>query len=172
MQLILYPDPILRRRALRLAKVDDEVRRRAREMFTIMYEERGVGLAAPQVGWSARLFVVNTDAEPDPERERVYVNPEIIRAEGETTEEEGCLSIPGVRGKVSRSERVLVRALDLEGKTFEEEVEDIHARVVQHELDHLDGILFILRLSASERTLARKSLKKLEEEYKKALPRT
>jgi peptide deformylase len=166
-ELVLYPDPILRRRAARLPAVDQAVRERAREMFSIMYAEGGVGLAAPQVGWSVRLFVINLTAEPDPAKERVYINPEIVRADGEVTEEEGCLSIPGVRGKVARKERVLVRASDLEGAPFEEEAIDLHARVVQHELDHLDGILFVQRLGAAEKTLVRKALKKLEEDYKK-----
>ena len=171
MQLVLYPDPVLRRRAAPVETIDDSIRDRVREMFEIMYDERGVGLAAPQVGWSARLFVVNTSAEPDePELERVYINPEVSRPsddDGETdTDEEGCLSIPGVRGKVTRPQRIVVRALDLEGRPFEEDLTDLHARVVQHEFDHLDGILFISRLSTTERLLAKKVLKQLERDYK------
>ena len=169
MEIVLYPHPILRKRALSLGAVDETVRMRAREMFEIMYAEKGVGLAAPQVGWSVRLFVVNTTGEPDPAAERVYVNPELSLPPGpveEDSDEEGCLSIPGVRGKVTRHKRLVVRALNLEGIAIEEDVSDLHARVVQHELDHLDGILFITRLSASDRILAGKVLKKLEKEYK------
>lgn len=142
---------------------------KVREMFDIMYREKGVGLAAPQVGWSARLFVVNAKGEPDPAAERVYINPEILPAVGpleEITEEEGCLSIPGVRGKVTRHRSLRVRALDLSGKPFEEDLFDLPARAFQHELDHLDGILFITRLGVTERMLAGKALKKLEKEYK------
>lgn len=169
MELVLYPNPILRKRALPLLDPDQEVRERVQEMFQIMYRERGVGLAAPQVGWSVRLFVTNTKGEPDPALERVYINPEISFREGEVCEEEGCLSIPGVRGKVPRSERVILHAKDLEGKALEEDVSGLNARVLQHELDHLDGILFLTRLSASDRMLAGKILKKLERDYKNSL---
>ena len=169
MELVLYPNPILRKRALPLRAVDDDVRQRAREMFDIMYREEGVGLAAPQVGWSVRLFVLNSLGEEDRSGERAYINPELAlppEPVEEDVDEEGCLSIPGVRGKVARHRRLVVKALDLTGAPFEEDISDLHARVVQHELDHLDGILFITRLSASDRLLAGKALKKLEKEYK------
>jgi peptide deformylase len=168
-QLCLYPDPVLRRRAAPLEDIDDEIRQKAQDMFEIMYAESGVGLAAPQVGWGARLFVVNTSGEPGADTERVYVNPEIVETQGEAVDEEGCLSIPGVRGKVTRHQRVVVRACDLQGQPFEEALEDLEARVVQHELDHLDGILFISRLGVSDRLLARKVLKQLEREYRKGV---
>jgi peptide deformylase len=169
MELVLYPDPILRRRAQPVLEIDSGVRERARAMLEVMYRERGVGLAAPQVAWGARVFVINTRGEPDPAEERIYINPEIVLAEGETSDEEGCLSIPGVRGKVVRSERVVVRALDLEGRTFEEDVAGLHARAIQHELDHLDGILFITRLSSSDRMSAGKVLRQLEKDFKSGL---
>lgn len=138
-------------------------------MLQVMYREKGVGLAAPQVNWSVRLFVANPLGEADPSGERVYINPEITSAEGEILDEEGCLSIPGVRGNVVRYQKVVIRALDLEGARIEEDVTDLHARVIQHELDHLDGILFITRLGVSERMLAAKVLKKLEKDYKEGL---
>jgi peptide deformylase len=166
MQLVFYPNPVLRKRAQPVAGVDDEVRARVQEMFEVLYREQGVGLAAPQVGWSVRLFVTNVRGERDPATERVFVNPEILRGDGEVLDEEGCLSLPEVRGKVLRKQRVLIRAQDLEGNSFEEELTDLEARVVQHELDHLDGILFISRLSASDRLRAGKQLKKLEKDYK------
>jgi peptide deformylase len=179
MELVLYPNPILRKRALSLAGDDlspgdllpggEELRDRVREMFQIMYRERGVGLAAPQVGWSVRLFVANTKGEPDPGSERVYINPEISLREGEVCEEEGCLSIPGVRGKVTRSARIILRAKNLSGNAFEEDAIGLEARVLQHEFDHLDGILFLTRLSASDRMLAGTVLKKLERDYKNSL---
>jgi peptide deformylase len=170
MELVLYPDPILRRVAKPLTRVDDEVRARVAEMFEIMYANRGVGLAAPQVGWSERLFVVNVTGEPDPRFERVYINPEVTVPPGgveELTDDEGCLSIPGVHGRVARHQRVVVRALDLAAQRFEEEVCDLDARVVQHELDHLDGILFITRLGTTDRMQSAKTLKELEKEYKR-----
>jgi len=169
LRLVLYPDPILKKRAAPVAQVDEALRARVREMFAILYEEKGVGLAAPQVGWSVRLFVVNTRGAGEPATEKVYINPEISLPEGpieEIQEEEGCLSIPGVRGKVTRHRRLRIKALDAHGTPFEEEVSDLESRVVQHELDHLDGILFITRLGLAERMLAGKTLKKLEKELK------
>ena len=169
MELVLYPDPILRKVTQPITRVDDDVRSKVAQMFEIMYAERGVGLAAPQVGWSARLFVVNATGEPDPEAERVYINPEIsIPPDGvaEESDEEGCLSIPGVRGNVVRHHRVIVSALDLSAQEFEEDVRDLDARVVQHEFDHLDGILFITRLSLTARMQWAKALKQLEKDYR------
>jgi len=165
MELTYYPDPILKRRALPLTTIDDEVRERVQEMFAILYREKGIGLAAPQVGWSVRLFIANPTGEPDPSEERIYINPRILRVEEEIREEEGCLSIPGVRGLVTRSRVALISAQNLRGETFEEEAVDLKARVVQHEIDHLDGILFISRLTAGDRLLVNKALKKLEGEY-------
>jgi len=165
LSLVYYPDPILKRRAPHLALIDDEVRARVKEMFEILYREKGIGLAAPQVAWGARIFIANPTGEPDPAEERVYVNPRILSAEGDLREEEGCLSIPEVRGPVTRSQRVLVKAQDLDGRFFEEEAVDLKARVIQHELDHLDGILFITRLSTGDRLLVKKTLKKLEDRF-------
>ncbi len=169
MELVFYPDPILRRVAKPITRIDDDVRSKVAQMFEIMYAERGVGLAAPQVGWSARLFVVNVTGEPDPEAERVYINPGIsIPPDGvaEESDEEGCLSIPGVRGNVARHLRVIVSALDLNAQEFEDDVRDVDARVVQHEFDHLDGILFITRLSLTARMQSAKALKQLEKDYR------
>ena len=169
MELVFYPDPILRRVAKPITRIDDDVRSKVAQMFEIMYAERGVGLAAPQVGWSARLFVVNVTGEPDPEAERVYINPEIsLPPDGvaEESDEEGCLSIPGVRGNVARHRRVIVSALDLNAQEFEDDVRDVDARVVQHEFDHLDGILFITRFSLTARMQSAKALKQLEKDYR------
>ncbi len=171
MELVLYPDPILRQVAKPITRVDDEVRTRVAEMFEIMYANRGVGLAAPQVGQSERLFVINVTGEPDPEFERVFINPELTvsRDSVEESDEEGCLSIPGVNGRVARHQCVVVSALDLDARRFEEEIYDLDARVVQHELDHLDGILFITRLGTSDRMQSAKTLKQLEKDYKRRL---
>jgi peptide deformylase len=126
-----------------------------------------VGLAATQVGWMTRLFVTNLAGPDDPSGEKVYVNPRILDARGEEIDEEGCLSIPEVRGPVKRHAFLRVEAQDLDGGMFQEELEGLPARAFQHELDHLDGILFIVRLSSSARLLLRKSLKRLAEEYRK-----
>lgn len=166
MDLVFYPNPVLKKRAEPLPAVDEDVLRRVADMFQVMYAEGGVGLAAPQVGWSVRLFVMNSTGEPDPAAERVFIDPEIVRAEGEVLEEEGCLSIPKVRGKVLRSERVTLRARDLDGNPIEAELEDLEARCVQHEIDHLDGILFVSRLSPSEKLRVSRELKRLEKEYR------
>ncbi len=171
MELVLYPDPILRQVAKPVTRVDDAVRTRVAEMFEIMYANRGVGLAAPQVGWSERLFIINVTGEPDPEFERVFINPELTvsRDVAEESDEEGCLSIPGVHGNVARRQCVLVSALDLDAQRFKEEIYDLDARVVQHELDHLDGILFITRLGTSDRMQSAKTLRQLEKDYKRRL---
>ena len=164
MKLILYPDPILRKVANPLKLIDSEVREKVREMFDIMYKERGIGLAAPQVAWNTRLFVLNIAGEADEGEERVYINPEITQSEGNVIEEEGCLSIPDIRARVSRPERVTVQAQDLTGQVFTEDINGMPARTVQHELDHLDGILFIQRVTEEDKIHIKSALKKLARE--------
>ena len=167
LQLVLYPDPILKRRAEPLQTIDEEVRERVAQMFEIMYRESGVGLAAPQVGWSARLFVVNSAPEQEEEHEQVFINPVITASSDEQAiDEEGCLSIPEVRGKVARPARVSIRAQDIAGEFVELDLEGLPARVFQHELDHLNGVLFVSKLNASERLFTKKSLRRLEREYR------
>ncbi|MBI4584477.1 MAG: peptide deformylase [Planctomycetes bacterium] len=163
MDLIYYPNPILKKQARPLERIDGKVRQAVREMFEVMYRHKGVGLAAPQVGWSARLFVINLAGNPAEGAKRVYINPRLTAQDGETLEEEGCLSIPDVRGKVLRSKTVTIRAQALDGKLFTEEAADLCARVLQHEIDHLDGILFIERLGAAEQLVIKKTLKRLAE---------
>ncbi len=164
LKLVLYPDPILRKRAAPVERIDQELRDRVAEMFEVMYNEGGIGLAAPQVSWSHRLFVLNIEADPEEGEEKVYINPQIVSEEGEVTEEEGCLSIPEIRADVTRSESVKVRAQGLDGAWFTEEADDLLARAIQHENDHLDGILFIHRVKATDKLLIKKDLKKLEQE--------
>jgi peptide deformylase len=135
-------------------------------MLDSMYESAGVGLAAPQVGESVTLITVDTTGEQqDP---RIFVNPRIIEKFGEQTCEEGCLSVPGVAGNVTRAERVVVAAYDLEGRKIELKAEGLAARAFQHELDHLRGVLFIDHLSPSEQMAIRARLKELERELEKA----
>jgi peptide deformylase len=167
MKLAYYPDPILLKRAEAVQRFNGPLQSLVREMFELMYEEKGVGLAAPQIFWSQRLFIVNIQGREKPQEERIYINPEILRSEGEVVEEEGCLSIPGIRANVARAAKVQVRAQDLQGKWFEEEADGLKARVIQHELDHLDGILFIQRLGFSEKLRIKSALKQLAE---KSLP--
>jgi len=167
LKLVLYPDPVLKKRAVEIAEIDDGVRDRAAQMLELMYDEAGVGLAAPQVGWSVRLFVMNAESEQPPEGERVFINPSIVASSDEDdVDEEGCLSIPDVRGKVRRRKSIVVSGRGLDGEVVEQELTDLPARVFQHELDHLDGILFVRHLSATEKLFCKKVLRRLEKEYK------
>ncbi len=163
LELRLYPDPVLRTRAAPVVTVDEALAARVRRMFDIMYEKRGIGLAAPQVGVSERVFVVNLSGDPDmPEDEKVFINPEVRDAAGECTEEEGCLSFPDIRLDVVRPETVTIEATDLSGDRFTIEADGWLARCVQHEFDHLDGILFVARVSMTRRLMIRRQLKELE----------
>lgn len=164
MEILKYPDPFLRRRVEDLPEITHEVRERIARMFEAMYAAHGVGLAASQVGWDARIFVQNITGEPD--GEEVHVNPEVVEMSGEVDDEEGCLSIPGVRARIVRAREVLVRSTGLDGQPQEVRHVDLAARAVQHEMDHLDGILFTQRLRPSDRLRIRRQLKELEREYK------
>ena len=141
--------PILREETKTVEEVTDELRELIDDMFETMYAARGIGLAAPQVGRTERITVVDVDGNPI-----VLVNPEIVLSEGKTREEEGCLSIPDIYGDVDRAKRVVVRALDRDGKPFEIDAEDLLARCMQHEIDHLHGRLFIDHLSLVKRRAA------------------
>lgn len=166
-KLLFYPDPRLRRRADPVEGIDERALERVDRMVEIMRERQGVGLASTQIGWNARVFVARDLENPD--RETVYVNPEIIRvSDEEVTEEEGCLSIPGVRAPVARHRSIVLRALDLQMNPFEEEASDFRARAFQHEIDHLDGILFVSRLGVGARMTADRLLKRMEREFRKA----
>ncbi len=145
-------DPVLRQKALPLAEVTEATRRLIADMFETMYAEEGVGLAAPQVGISDRVIVI--DPHIDDYQPFALINPEILSASKETEKnEEGCLSIPGLRDLVERSCRVTVRGLTPEGAPREFEAEGIVARILQHEVDHLDGVLFLDRVSPLKRRL-------------------
>ncbi len=160
LEIVKYPDPILRRVAAPIAEITEEVRARAKEMLELMYRGRGVGLAAPQVAWSARLFVMNPTG--DPRDERAFVNPRIVaRSKEKAKAKEGCLSLPDIEGKIERHVRIRLEALDLEGRAVALDLEEFPARVAQHEIDHLDGVLIIDRMSAAERTLADPKLRDL-----------
>ena len=138
---ILGEDEILRKQSKPVTEVNGHIRALIGDMFTTMYKAEGVGLAGPQVGVLKRLFVVNVTGEP--EDELVFINPEILSMEGSQTDNEGCLSVPGKHGLVTRAQKITVKALDAEGKEFTLTAEDFLARAIQHEYDHLDGILYV-----------------------------
>jgi peptide deformylase len=164
-----YPDLVLKKPAQPVATVDEEVRTLARDMAETMYAAPGVGLAAPQVGVSRRLVVLDCAPKDAPPKLIVAVNPEILEREGEVFEEEGCLSVPGYYARVSRSARVKVRFLDLEGRTIDLETGDLLAIAFQHEIDHLDGILFVDHLSPLKKGIFRKKYKKIMEQQQEQL---
>ncbi len=162
--IVKYGDPVLEKPAATITKFDAELEKLAEDMFASMYAAQGVGLAAPQIGKSIRMTVIDVSFGKNPEAKIVLVNPEIIHAEGEAREEEGCLSIPGFRGYVVRPQFVTVRAQNVKGETFEIRGENILARAFCHEIDHLNGILFLTHLSMLKRDLIRRKIKKLRKE--------
>jgi peptide deformylase len=147
LHLITYPHPTLRYPSKPIARVDAQLKGLIEEMFEIMYEHRGVGLAANQVNLPLRLFVANPSGEKETGPELVFINPVIQRATGTAEAEEGCLSLPGLNAFVKRNKSVRVNAYGIDGKEIDMEVEGFLARIIQHELDHLDGVLFIDRIS-------------------------
>ncbi len=168
LEIITIGHPTLTRKAEPVEKIDEDIIRLARDMVETLYRAPGVGLAAPQVDVSKRLIVVDLSIGEHPEELIVLANPEIVAKKGESVCEEGCLSVPDIREKVSRPYHVTVRGMDLEGRTVEVEGEDLLARALCHEIDHLDGHLFIERLSPLKKALVRKKLKKLAETGRKA----
>jgi peptide deformylase len=162
--IVKYGDPVLENNTAVITKFDAELAELAEDMFASMYAAAGVGLAAPQIGKGIRMAVVDVTAGKNPEGKIVLVNPEIIHAEGEKREEEGCLSIPGFRGYVVRPLFVTVRAQTVAGETFELRGEDLLARAFCHEIDHLHGVLFLQHLSMIKRDLIRRKIKKLRKQ--------
>lgn len=160
--IVKYPDPVLQRPAQPVTEFNAELHKLIDDMFESMYAAQGIGLAAPQVGVSRRLTVIDLSFQKKPEDKLVLINPEIIEREGRQFEEEGCLSLPEIRDKVSRAARVKVRAQDRDGKWFEVEGTELLSRCIQHEIDHLDGILFIFRISLLKRDLALRKIRKLQ----------
>ncbi len=161
-EVLQFPDPRLKRVSEPIDEITDEIRELARDMCEVMYDEPGIGLAAPQVGAGIRLFVIDTDwSEEGAERNAtVMINPEFLREEGKLIWEEGCLSVPDYTADVERSSHVTIKAIDLDGKEIVEEAEGLRAVCMQHELDHLDGVLFIDRISRLKRSLYVKKRKK------------
>ncbi|WP_435016577.1 peptide deformylase [Tundrisphaera sp. TA3] len=144
LRIVPYPHPALRHESRPVTSIDDALRASVREMFELMYEANGIGLAANQVGIPLRFFVLNLSADPEqPDQEQVFINPEIVKRHSSTEGEEGCLSFPGIYAKVKRARKIKVRAFDLAGNPIEVEADDLYGRAIQHEIDHLDGVLFI-----------------------------
>jgi len=162
--IVKYGDAVLEKPGVAVKKFDVELEELAEDMFASMYAAQGVGLAAPQIGKSLRLAVVDVTGGKNPEAKIVLANPEIIHAEGEVREEEGCLSIPGFRGYVMRPQFVTIKAQNAKGEEFEIRGENLLARAFCHEIDHLNGILFLQHLSMLKRDLIRRKIKKLRKQ--------
>ena len=161
LEILEYPDPRLREVAKPVEKVTAEIRQLAEDMAETMYAAPGVGLAAPQVGVGLRIFVIDIADEDEPSDLRTFINPEITKTDGSQMWNEGCLSFPGVSEEIKRAERVVVRALDAKGKPFELEADGLLAVAIQHENDHLNGVLMIDKLSAlKKRRMGRKLAKR------------
>lgn len=163
-----YPDPVLRQRALPVDLNDPSLPALVADLFDTMYAAEGVGLAANQVGLAKRVAVIDTSAGEDPNARLVLLNPEILEIEGEVEEEEGCLSFPGMRAKARRGERSRVRAFGLDGQPFEIEAGGLLGKALQHEVDHLNGRLFIDHLPLAQQALVSGKLKQMKKDAAKA----
>ncbi len=167
--ILIYPDPILKQKSTAVEIIDDEVVNLAENMLETMYQApgTGVGLAAPQVGRNQRLIVIDINRraeEPGDSKPIILVNPEIVESEGEITYDEGCLSVPGYTVDITRSEKIKVCGLDMQGNSVEIEADELLAIILQHEIDHLDGNLIIDHVSSLKRELYRRKLKKAQQE--------
>jgi peptide deformylase len=160
--IVKFPDPVLERPAATVTEFNDELRKLVADMFESMYLAQGIGLAAPQIGISKRITVIDLSNQKEPKDKIVLINPEVTLEEGKQVEEEGCLSLPDIRDKVRRALRVKVRAQDEFGTWSEREGTELLARAFLHEIDHLNGILFIFRISALKRDLILRRIRKLQ----------
>ena len=166
MRIIKYPHPTLRHKSKPVTKVDHALKEMIGRMFELMYEGNGIGLAANQVDLPYRLLVMNLESDPAAaDQEYVFINPVITHRKGVAEAEEGCLSFPGIYAPVRRSAKVVVNAYSLQGMEMAYELEGLYARAAQHEIDHLDGILFIDRLSPSARLAVKQDLAELEQQF-------
>ena len=159
---VKWPDPVLARRGEEVTVFDTSLETLVEEMFESMYAAQGIGLAAPQIAISKRITVIDVSFRKDPADKLALINPEVIHVEGKQTEEEGCLSLPEIREKVNRAAKVRVRAQNVKGEWFEVEGDELLARALQHEIDHLDGVLVIDRLSRLKRELVLRKIRKLQ----------
>lgn len=150
LEVIYYPHPTLRHKSKPILRVDNELKDMVRRMFELMYEHKGIGLAANQVDLPFQLFILNLESDPEKGEEMVFINPVISLPKGSDVAEEGCLSIPKVYGKVARPENIHVKAYNLKGEVFDDRVSGLFARAIQHETDHLHGVLFPDRMTETE----------------------
>jgi peptide deformylase len=162
-EILKYPDPRLREVGAPVKEVTPEVQRLVDDMAETMYASAGCGLAATQIGEMVRIFVIDCAGEDEPSELRVFINPEILELDGQQVWSEGCLSFPGVSEDIKRAERVRARALDRNGKPFEIEADGLLAVAIQHELDHLNGVLMIDKLSALKRRMMGRKLAKAKQ---------
>jgi len=160
-KILTFPNPVLRQKVETVTSFDESLKELVTDLADTMYDAPGAGLAANQIGVCLRVVVVDVSENKEEKKHLVLVNPEIIDKEGCQIDEEGCLSVIDLTAKVERYRKLLVRAQDLDGKSWEFPAEDFFARVIQHELDHINGILFIDHLSSLKRTLYKKRLKKI-----------
>ena len=160
-----YPSEILVGKARPVEKIDDDIRRLVDKMVDIMRQNKGIGLAAPQAGVPLRLFIISLDGGK--ENVKVFVNPTVTPSGDLMTNEEGCLSVPGIYAKIRRYKECEVTATDLDGKEFTEQAEGLYARALQHEYDHIEGMTIVNRMAQIARIAHRKQLKKLQERHKK-----
>lgn len=163
LRILLYPNPALRRICRPVESFDDQLKTLANRMIALMREQRGVGLAAPQLGVLIRLFICNSTGEPHDDR--IWVNPVPVEMEGAAEAEEGCLSIPGINVIKRRATRVVIEAQDIDGKTVRTEATDLLARIWQHEIEHLDGRLVIDDMSEADELTNRRIIKQLETDH-------
>ena len=159
--IVKFGDPVLEKPAAPITTFDDELRKLVADMFESMYAAHGVGLAAPQIGISKRVAVIDVSFKEDPDAKIVLINPEIIHTEGRLTSNEGCLSLPEFREKVTRPRSVTARAQNVEGETIEVSGEELLARALVHETDHLNGKLYISHISALKRDMMKRKIRKL-----------
>ena len=164
LKIMKYGSDVLREVAQPVSEVTDEIRKLAQDMLDTMYDSDGVGLAAPQVGVSKRIIVIDVNPHDLGCEPIALINPEIVEQEGQVDAEEGCLSVPDVRGEVKRAEKVSAKALNIDGKKVRLEGEDLLARALQHEIDHLNGVLFIDHLGRLKQQLIKKQLRRIREE--------
>jgi peptide deformylase len=162
LKIVKYPEPVLSQPGEPVTEFNAELAKFVDDMFETMYASQGIGLAAPQVALSKRITVIDLSQGKDPKQKLVLINPEITFREGRQYEEEGCLSFPDIREKVVRAFKVSIRAQDLKGKWFEMDGEELLSRAFQHEIDHLDGMLFIFRMSALKRDLNLRKIRKMQ----------
>jgi peptide deformylase len=158
---VKWPDPVLAKRGEEVTAFDDELKTLVEEMFESMYAAQGIGLAAPQIAISKRIAIVDVSFGKNAKEKIVLINPEIVYTEGKQVEEEGCLSLPEIREKVVRAERVRVKAQNVKGEWFEVEGDELLARALLHEIDHLNGVLFIDRISRLKRELVLRKIRKM-----------